>query len=294
MTAGPQQDTRRPRRKRTGQALGSPAGASAAGRSKRRPNLLGLRPVRGALGVAGFFVLAEIFTRAHVVDPQYLPPASTVVGKMVELLGTEEFMRDVLATLWGWSLAMALAIAVAVPLGVVLGSSELTYRATSAVVELMRPIPSVALIPLAIVLWGTGTVTKVALVAYAATWPILYNTIYGIHDVDPVAVDSARAFGLKRTAIIRRVVLPSTAPIVLAGVRISASIALVVIVGIELVAGTETGIGAYILSIGSSGTNVEGVFAGAAIAGVLGVVINLVLSGIDRRFFTWAHRGEAR
>jgi NitT/TauT family transport system permease protein len=245
---------------------------------------------RALLGALLFFAAAEVFTRLEVVDPRYLPYASTVVAQMVELLGDGTFLRDVWATLYAWMLALGLAIAIAVPLGILLGSSNVTYRATAAVIEVMRPIPAVALIPLAILVWGSGTVTKVILVTYATVWPILYNTIYGVHDVDAVAVDSARAFGLRRGAIVRRVVFPSAAPFVLTGIRISASIGLIVIVGTELVAGTTNGIGAYILAVGAAGENVDVVLAGAAIAGLLGVIINIALGALDRRAFAWAHR----
>jgi NitT/TauT family transport system permease protein len=250
--------------------------------------------VRGVAGAVLVFVAAEIFTRLEIVDPQYLPHASTVVARMVDLLGDGEFMGEFWATFYGWVIALAIAIGIAVPLGILLGSSRITYRATSAVVEVMRPIPAVALIPLAILVWGSGTVTKVILVTYATVWPILYNTIYGVHDVDAVAVESARAFGLSRSAILRRIVFPSAAPLVMTGIRISASIGLIVIVGTELVAGTSSGIGAYILAVGSSGNGTDIVLAGAAIAGLLGVIVNMLFSAVDRRAFAWAHRGGAR
>lgn len=249
--------------------------------------------VRGLGGAVAFFVAAEAFTRAEIVDPKYLPYASTVVRRMAELLGDGAFMSQVWATLYGWAMALGLAIAIAVPLGMALGSSSVTYRATSAVIEVMRPIPAVALIPLAVLVWGSGTLTKVILVAYATVWPILYNTIYGVHDVDAVAVESARAFGLGRLAILRRVVFPSAAPFVLTGIRISASIGLIVIVGTELVAGTSNGIGAYILAVGTAGNDVDVVLAGAAVAGLLGVLVNIGFGALDRRLFAWAHRKEA-
>lgn len=272
--------------------------ARDAGRARRAPGRRarkGNGPSAAVLGLVGglaFFLLAEGFTRLEIIDPRYLPYATTVIGSMGDLLVDGEFMGEVWATVYGWMLSLGLAILIAVPLGIALGSSRATYRATSAVIEVMRPIPPVALIPLAILVWGSGTVTKVILVTYATVWPILQNTIYGVHDVDPVAVDSARAFGLRRLAILRRVVFPSTAPFVLTGIRISASIGLIVIVGTELLSGSSSGIGSYILAVGAAGDQVDVVLAGAAIAGVLGVLINIVFNAIDQRGFGWAHRGE--
>ena len=120
-----------------------------------------------------------------LVPPIYLPRASTVVRRMVELLQDPKFLKHVLATLHAWAVGLALATLISVPLGILIGTSDLAYKMSSPLIEFMRPIPSVALIPLGILLWGQGFSMKVILVAYATTWPILFNTVYGVHDVDP-------------------------------------------------------------------------------------------------------------
>lgn len=251
-----------------------------------------LKVVRGFLGVLAFFLFAEGFTRLEVVDPGYLPYASTVLVRCFELASDPGFLLEVAWTLYGWALALALAILIAVPAGVALGSSRLTYAATAALVDVLRPIPAVALLPLVILIWGQGTAMKVVLVTFATVWPILFNTIYGVHDVDPVATETARSFGLGIWSRLRRVVLPSAAPFVLTGIRVAASLGLVVIVGAELVAGATSGIGAFILVAGSAGDDVAAVLAGAAIAGVLGLAINEFLAYADRRIFAWARQAD--
>ena len=163
----------------------------------------------------------------------------------------------------------------------------------SPLVEFMRPIPSVALIPLGILLWGQGLSMKVILVAYATVWPILFNTIYGVRDVDPIAVQTARCFGLGSIAILRRISLPSAAPLIFTGIRISASIGLIVVVGSELLASAQSGIGSYILFVSLNGGQMDSVIAGAAIAGIVGALINSVLEQIDRRLFAWRYLGAA-
>ncbi len=266
--------------------------ASGAPRTAARPRRAAVptRLWRGALGIGLFLALAEVVTRAEIVDATYLPPATTIVGRVFELLTTGSFLGEVAATLAGWGLGLAVAIAVAVPLGILLGSSAAAYRMTSIVIELMRPVPAVALIPLAILVWGQGTEMKVVLVAYATVWPILYNTIYGVHDVDPVAVETARSFGAGRRSILRRVTLPSAAPFIATGLRVAASIGLIVVVGAELLAGSASGIGTFILVEGSNGDRADLVLAGAAVAGILGVVIDLTLRWGERRLFAW--RGQ--
>jgi NitT/TauT family transport system permease protein len=247
--------------------------------------------LRVVLGIIIFFLILEFVTRLELVPPIYLPRASTVVRRMVELLQDPKFLRHVLATLHAWAVGLALATLISVPIGILIGTSELTYKMTSPLIEFMRPIPSVALIPLGILLWGQGFSMKVILVAYAATWPILFNTVYGVHDVDPIAVQTARCFGLKQTAILRRICLPSAAPFIFTGIRISAAIGLIVVIGAELLASADSGIGSYILFVSLNGGQMDSVLAGAAIAGIIGAMINSALGLVDRRFFGWRYLG---
>jgi NitT/TauT family transport system permease protein len=247
--------------------------------------------LRVVLGIIIFFLILEFVTRLELVPPIYLPRASTVVRRMVELLQDPKFLRHVLATLHAWAVGLALATLISVPIGILIGTSELAYKMSSPLIEFMRPIPSVALIPLGILLWGQGFSMKVILVAYAATWPILFNTVYGVHDVDPIAVQTARCFGLKQTAILRRICLPSAAPFIFTGIRISAAIGLIVVIGAELLASADSGIGSYILFVSLNGGQMDSVLAGAAIAGIIGAMINSALGLVDRRFFGWRYLG---
>jgi NitT/TauT family transport system permease protein len=242
-------------------------------------------------GILIFLIAAEFLTRLEFVPPIYLPRASTVLYRMFLLLQDPGFLRHVLATLEAWFVGLMLATLISVPLGALIGTSEPAYRMIAPVIEFMRPIPSVALIPLGILLWGQGFAMKIILVAYATTWPILFNTVYGVHDVDPIALETGRGFGLRPAAVLRRISLPSAAPFVFTGIRISASIGLIVVVGAELLASADSGIGSYILFVSANGGQMDSVLAGAAIAGLMGACINAVLAMIDRRLFGWRHMG---
>ena len=248
---------------------------------------------RGLTGVAVLLVLAESASRFGIVPANILPPVSRVLSDTFGLLVDPEFLGDVGSTLTAWAVGLGMAILVAVPLGLVLGSFRIAYEASSAVVEFMRPIPSVALIPLAILVFGQGTDMKIALVVYASLWPIFFNTVYGVRDVDPVAKETARTFRLSRIGVLARVSLPYAAPLAATGVRISAAIALIVTISAELLAGSASGIGAYILRISSGGGDTSLVFAGTIVAGLIGVVVNLVLVAVERKMFAWKKEGVA-
>jgi NitT/TauT family transport system permease protein len=249
---------------------------------------------RAVVGVVGFFLIIEFITSLELVPPIYLPRGSTVLYRMLELLQDPKFLTNVGATVYAWAIGLTIATLISVPTGILIGTSDLAYRMSSPLIEFMRPIPSVALIPLGILLWGQGLSMKVILVAYATTWPILFNTIYGVHDVDPIAIQTAQCFGMRRLAILRHISLPSAAPFIFTGIRISASIGLIVVVGTELLASADSGIGSYILFVSSSGGRMDSVLAGAAIAGIVGVLINWVLGLIDRQAFAWRYLGMAR
>jgi NitT/TauT family transport system permease protein len=273
------------------QAAPAPAGLGRSGPLAGSRFLHASSVCRIVAGIFAFFLIVEFVTRLELVPPIYLPRASTVVYRMIALLQDPKFLQHVSATLSAWAAGLALATLISIPIGILIGTSELAYKMISPVIEFMRPIPSVALIPLAILLWGQGYSMKVILVAYATTWPILFNTVYGVHDVDPVAVETARCFGLKQRSILRRISLPSAAPFIFTGIRISASIGLIVVIGAELLASSDSGIGSYILFVSSSGGQMDSVLAGAAIAGIVGATINGVLSVIDRQVFAWRYLG---
>ena len=247
--------------------------------------------VRVVFGILAFFLILEFITSLGLLPTIYLPRASTVVRRVAELLVDVSFLNHVLATLGAWAVGLAIAAVISISVGVLIGTSELAYKMISPVIEFMRPIPSVALIPLAILLWGQGLLMKVILVAYATTWPILFNTVYGVHDVDPIAVQTARCFGLNRRAIHWRITLPSAAPLIFTGIRISAAIGLIVVIASELLASADSGIGSYILFVSLQGGHMDSVLAGAAVAGILGVLINSIFGMVDRRVFAWRYFG---
>ncbi|MFI8533556.1 ABC transporter permease [Streptomyces aquilus] len=241
----------------------------------------------GALGVLLAFGVCEAVSRAGIVRRSYLPPASEVLRRAVELAGDRTFLEGVGATLHAWALGLGLAVALAVPLGLLLGSVPVVDAAVRAIVEFLRPLPSVALIPLVSLLLGSGTETKVALVTYASVWPILFNTVYGLGETDPLAKDTLRAFGFGRLAVLLRVELPGTAPFIAAGIRISAAVALILAVATEILSGFGEGLGIFIAQSGLATNGTRDVLAGVVWAGALGLVINGVLVWGERRLFPW-------
>jgi ABC-type nitrate/sulfonate/bicarbonate transport system permease component len=265
-----------------------------AGRDARVPARLRAVPERAlpGIGVAIVLVLFELLARAEVLPSRHFPPVTDMVSALVTQLGEGSFWRAVGDTLEGWAIGLGIAIAVAVPLGIVIGSARLLYRALRAVIEFLRPIPSVALIPLAVLVWGSGLESKVFLAAFAATWPLLMQTLYGVQDVDPVATDTARSFRFSRLQRLVRVTLPSAVPYIATGVRISAAVALILAVTAELVIGSP-GLGRE-LNLARQGGDVDLLYALIAVTGLLGWAMNALLARVETRVLHWhpSHRAD--
>lgn len=264
---------------------------------RRRQSAKSATPRRLLLGLIGMGVLVaalEIVSRLGLVNEKFLPPFSQVVVAMVGLFSDAGFLGDVWATLATWFFGLVVSMLIAIPLGILLGLSDVGYRASRSIIELIRPMPPVALIPLVILVLGQGLEMKLVIAVYAATWPILFNTIYGVHGTDPKAKEMGRSFGLSRFAITSRIVVPSAAPMIATGVRISSSIVLIVIITVELIAGGTNGLGSFIGRMRGLGDQVELVYAGILVAGLLGLAVNILLGWLERRFFAWSRtRGGA-
>jgi NitT/TauT family transport system permease protein len=280
-------------------AVGTPAGG------RDRPGTALLRAERwvrdrkwasGLAGIIAFFLLTELIG-ATAISKVILPLMSTVVIQGVELLGNTRFLADSAATLEAWALGMVITVVVGVPVGLVLGSVPLVRSATRAIVEFLRPIPAVALIPLMLLILGPGLRMDLTLIVYAAIWPVLLNTIYGLDDVDPVAKDTLRAFGFGRLAVIRRVCLPAAAPFIATGIRIASAVTIIISISIGIITGRGIGgdgIGAFISDAYTAGTN-DPALAAAFLTGFLGLALNALLLWGERRVLPWhrAWMGEA-
>ena len=251
------------------------------------------RARRSVAGVAVFLLCWEIFGRSGVIRSEFFPPPSRVLGTLGRLLVTPEFLRDAIATILAWLIGIGLSIAIAVPAGLALGNVPVLRVAASAIIEFLRPIPAIAWWPLAFVLLEGGPQTKIALAVYASVWPILFNIIYALGEVDPQFVDTARSFGLTRLAIILRVKLPDILPFAITGLRIAATFGLLVIVSTELVFGGVAGLGTYVVRHGEESGRMDIVLAGAVLVGLLGYLSNGSLAAVQRRVVAWAP-GESR
>ena len=268
----------------------APGGVRRPGaRARSAPN----RPLLGILGVTTLLLLWEAMPRAGVLPERYFPPVSEVLLTLAERALTGPFWEAVGHTLYGWALGLAIAFVAAVVLGFALGAAPRVRAFTTSTVDFLRPIPSVALIPLAVLVYGTDIRSTLLLVIYACFWLIYIQVLYGVADVDPVAEQTARSYGLGRLSRIRYVVWPTTLPYLMTGLRLAAAVGLILSITAQLIIGSP-GIGQQITTA-QQGNAIALVYAWIVATGILGVIINLGVRALERRVLRWhtSVRGEA-
>jgi ABC-type nitrate/sulfonate/bicarbonate transport system permease component len=237
------------------------------------------------LSIAFAFVVWELVSRSGLIREQDLPSMTTTVGELGSLARTWDFWSAFLYTVRGWALGLAVATVLAVPVGIVLGLSDLAGRAFRVPVEFLRPIPSAALIPLLFLTLGTTLRSEVFLASFGAFWPILVQTMYGVRDVDPVTIDTARSFGVPRREQLWRITLPSAIPYIATGIRIASAVALILAFTAELFMGTP-GLGKTLNYAQSYGLTTQ-LYALALATGVLGLCTHLLFTALERRALRW-------
>jgi ABC-type nitrate/sulfonate/bicarbonate transport system permease component len=237
--------------------------------------------LQGLAGLAGFAALLEIVPRIGLVSPLYLPPFSTIMVALYKEMMTAEFWTALGDTLEAWSIGLVISVIAGVVIGIVIGSSQVLRTLTNSTIEFLRPIPSVALIPLAVLLFGSQIQSTLILVVYASFWQVLY----GVQDVDPVARETARSYGLGTWAQIRYVTWPTTLPYLMTGVRLAAAVALILAITSEVAIDTQ-GLGKEISDTESGGA-VAAMYAYLIVAGIIGVIVNLGARTLERRMLAW-------
>ncbi len=241
--------------------------------------------VRGFAGLIGLAAIIEAAPRSGLVSAHYFPPFSTIMAALVEELQRDSFWAALRNTLESWALGLAIAVSAGAVIGIVIGSSALLRETTRSTIEFLRPIPSVALIPLVTLLFGTTLKSNLVLVVYAAFWQVLIQVLYGVQDVDPMARETARSYRLSRWEQIRYVIWPTTLPYLMTGVRLAAAVALILTITAELVIGTP-GLGKE-LFVAQTSAAYDVMYVYVFVTGVIGVFVNILARALERAVMPW-------
>jgi ABC-type nitrate/sulfonate/bicarbonate transport system permease component len=227
----------------------------------------------------------------------FFPPPSTILSKMhqtwfsgpaTHLFLTSDAAGNILPSLGRILGGLAIATAIAVPTGIALGRSAIVADYLDPMLQFARAIPPVTLGPVFIVLFKLGTQMELATIVFGTVWPILLNTIDGARSVDPLQAETARAFQLTGGQRLTRLIIPAALPKIFAGLRLSLSLALILMVFSELI-GSSNGIG-YEMNVAQSSFDLPAMWSGIVLLGILGYLLNIALLMVERRVLAW-HRG---
>ena len=230
----------------------------------------------------------ESVCRAGMVSPIMLPSPSAIVIKWVEWLRSGELLVDVIGSMGRVTGGFLLGAGLALPLGLFMGASPRTYEYFNPIIQVLRPIPPIAWIPMSILWFGLGNPPAIFLISLGAFFPVLMNTIAGVQNVDGIYLRAARNLGAGRSTIFRRVIMPAATPYILAGIRIGIGTAFIVVIVSEMIA-VSNGLGYRILEAREFMWS-DKIIAGMITIGLLGLAIDQLMNLVNNYLLRW-HRG---
>lgn len=228
---------------------------------------------------------AEGLIRGGVITSSQLPPPSQIAQAFFDDVQHAEVWQALGSTMLAWGIGLAGVILIGVPVGMALGLNKTVYGSTQPMFEFVRTVPSIAGLPLLILLLGISLRLGVVMVFAGALWPVLIQTMYGVQDVDPAAKDVGRAYGLGRVRLFLKIVLPSSFPYIATGIRLAAVIGLLLSVSASLLAGGD-GIGFLItkaMYAGAPGL----IYARIVLIGLAGLLVSLSVTYLEKKLLFW-------
>lgn len=230
-------------------------------------------------------LLWELAPRLEWTDPVFLPPLSVVLAAGWTLALNGQLWEHVSVSLARAMGGFAIALVYAVPLGLAIGWYRKLGDLLNPLIELLRNTAPLALLPVFILLLGIGEVSKVAMVVYSCSWPLLLNTIVAVKQVDPLLVKSARTMGVSSRQLFLKVILPASVPTIFVGIRLASATAILVLIAAEMV-GAKAGLG-YLIIYAQYSFLIPDMYFGIIAITVIGVALNWALELLERRFTSW-------
>ncbi|MDE9365841.1 ABC transporter permease [Luteipulveratus sp. YIM 133132] len=234
-----------------------------------------------------FLLLWEIGPQTLITPDTrvFLPPLHVTLGAWVDLVRDGTLQTHLQASLTRSVLGFGIAVVAGITVGLVVSWYAAVQSFLTPLLELFRNTAALALLPVFTLLLGIGEVSKVSIVAYAAFFPVLLNTIAGVRTVDPLLIRAARSLGLSQLRVFQKVVLPAAVPTIFTGVRMAGTASILVLIAAEMV-GAKAGLG-YLIVNSQSSFQIPQMYAGILTVSLLGLAVNLGLVRLERHFSRW-------
>ncbi|WP_457773283.1 ABC transporter permease [Phycobium rhodophyticola] len=233
----------------------------------------------------GLLIIWETGSRLGIISELVLPAPSEAFGAFMDLVRSGNLQKHLSASLQRLVIGFSAGTILGLIVGTAIGLNSIARAGIAPLVSAIFPIPKIALLPLFIIWFGIGEGSKVATILFGCFFPTVIATYGGIDSVDRTLIRMGQSFGLSRWEIVRKIVLPAALPAILSGMRISASIAIILLVAAEMI-GAEYGIGAYVLLAGNL-MSTDQLIAGVMILSVMGLIVSWLISRAERAFLSW-------
>ena len=227
----------------------------------------------------------ELAGRTGAIDTRFFPPPSAIAGSFPKLLESGELQAHTVTSLGRIAIGFLIGAVPALLLGVVMGLSRLVRAALNPMVGALYPIPKTAILPLLLLVFGTGEGSKYATVAIGVFFLVLLNTVAGVLSIEPVYLDVGRNFGANRLQVFRTIALPGALPLIFTGLRLGWGTALILIVVAELFA-SRSGLGYFINNMYQT-FQIANMYAGLIVMSLIGYVSFLMLDELQRWLIPW-------
>ncbi|NOU87719.1 ABC transporter permease subunit [Paenibacillus sp. LMG 31460] len=240
---------------------------------------------KNAIVIVALLFVWEVAPRVGLVDRTFFPPISEIAAAWWQLLLSGDLTEHTIASLSRSLGGFTLAILISIPLGLAIGWWKPVSEYLNPLLELLRNTAALAILPVFILLLGLGETSKIAIVLYACTFPLLLNTISGVKNVDPLLIKSARSMGLSPVSLFRKVIIPAATPTIFVGIRQAGAGSILVLVAAEMV-GAKSGLG-YLIQYTQFSFQITNMYAGIISISVIGLIINYLLVTLEKRLTGW-------
>ncbi|WP_158807057.1 ABC transporter permease [Beijerinckia sp. L45] len=235
----------------------------------------------------GLLVIWQLAVQAGLVDRRMFPPPSEILTTLFHMAETGELWINLGASLWRVGAGLAIGSTAGVTIGIIMGLSPLVRALVQPIISATYPVPRTAIVPLFLIIFGIGELSKVMVVATSVFYVVIINTVTGVLSIDKVYLDVGRDMKVSRLQAFRTIALPGALPTIISGLKLGAGIAFLVLVVAEYT-GSQTGIG-YMIWEGWQILDLDQMYVGLLVIAVIGWLVNLIMDEVEYFAVPW-HR----